>query len=65
MPPPWLSFWVAATSSALLLAWFVLFLFDGLQDDFQRTAAVLIGVSGAVAGGHAGAIWKDSRVSKS
>lgn len=62
MPPAKATFWTAAGSSLLLLAWFGLFLVDGLHNDVQRVAAVLVGASAAALAGHAGAVWKEARL---
>lgn len=65
MPPPLPSFWVAAVSSMLLFAWFTLFLVDGVHNDLQRVATVIIGVSAALLAGHAGAVWRKKRLEDS
>jgi hypothetical protein len=63
MPPPTSSFWVSAGGSLLLLAWFALFLIDGIHDNLQRIATLIVGTAAAVLGGHAGAAWKAKRQS--
>lgn len=63
MPPPTGSFWVAAGSALLLLAWFGLFVVDGLHSGLQRVATVLVGASAALLAGHAGALWREKRMS--
>jgi hypothetical protein len=63
MPPPLPSFWVAAVSSLLLFAWFVLFLVDGIHNGLQRIATVIVGASAALLAGQAGAVWRTKRLS--
>jgi hypothetical protein len=55
---------LGAVSSLLLLAWFSIFLVDGLPNSLQRIATVVVGSSAALLGGHAGAVWRQKPVER-